>query len=486
MKSIQINVLAMAFLAGLVNISCKNDNRTMMIHNYYGNENSTSSDFTTVTGLDDDSLKNITDDASLMTMRSGFDNSNYLLDQSTRKAYYYVEAKADKYVAEGKRTPLNISIVIDHSGSMAGEKLKYAKKAAEYVVGKLSNDDFVSVVMYDSKVDVVASSQSASNRNDIMAKISGIRDAGGTNLSGGMMEGYTQVKSTFKKGYVNRVLLMSDGLANEGITSQDALQKIAKEYCTERGISISTFGIGLDYNENLMTGLAEFGCGNYYFIDDPEHIPSIFEKELNGMMNLVAANVKLSVKIPAGLSLDKAFGYKYELEGNTVIFNFRDVFSEETKAVLLRLNINDDAKASLAIESKLSFTCAVKEPRVDRVLTTENNLNPTSDRDAYAASINDKVKEQVVLFESNERLEEAMKAVDEGRYEKAREITTSNTTYLEENAKYVNKSAELQKQFKDNDDYNTKIKEVETMQESDKKMMQKSTKSMNYSTRKKK
>jgi len=398
-----------------------------------------------------------------------------------------LEAKAGKYVPEGKkRTPLNISVVIDHSGSMEGDKLLYAKKAAKFVVDKLSSDDYLSIVMYDSKVDVVVASGSVKDKAGMKSKIDAINDNSGTNLGGGLLEGYKQVKSTFKSGYVNRVLLMSDGLANEGIVSIEALQKIAKENCQEYSTSLSTFGIGLDFNENLMKGIAEYGCGNYYFIDDPEHIPTIFEKELNGLLNLVASDVKLSVRVPKGLQLEKAFGYKYDQVGDVVTVDFRDVFSEEIKAVLLKFTVLAGTNTDQTFVSELVYKNAMAANKDSKSFKIENVLRPTTDTTAYAKAVCEKVKEQVILFESNEALEQAMYETDQGNYDKARAITNSNADYLEKNKAYIDKSEELQIQTSTNSKYKEKLVNIESVGESEKKSIQKGSKSANYQSAKKK
>lgn len=438
-------------------------------------------------GIDTTGLLKKYDASSLMTFTSGVDNKYYLTDKEDSKAYLYLEAKAGKYVPEGKkRTPLNICVVIDHSGSMEGDKLLYAKKAAKFVVDKLTSDDFLSIVMYDSKVDVVLASASLKDKAGIKNKIDAINDNSGTNLGGGLLEGYKQVKSTFKSGFVNRVLLMSDGLANEGIVSIEALQKIAKENCQEYSTSLSTFGIGLDFNENLMKGIAEYGCGNYYFIDDPEHIPTIFEKELNGLFNLVASNVKLSVRVPKGMQLDKVFGYKYDQVGDVITVDFRDVFSEETKAVLVKFSILAGTNTEQKFLSELTYNNSMSQAKEAKNFKAENILFASVDTAAYAKAVCEKVMEQVVLFESNELLEQALIETDNGNYAKARAITTTNDAYLKSNAGVVSKSAELQQQSTNNTSYKDKIADIENATDAQKKSIQKSEKEMNYKSAKKK
>lgn len=420
-----------------------------------------------------------------LTFKTGLDNSKFLYNESGTVGYYYVEAKAREFSAQGEtRTPLNLSLVIDHSGSMEGDKLKHAKLAAQYVIDQLSSEDYVSIVQYDDVVEVVSTSNRVGDKQLLKRKIDAIQADGSTNLGGGMLEGYKQVKSTYKSGFVNRVLLLSDGLANVGITSVDELQRIAKTKNLEDGITISTFGLGLDYNENLMTNIAENGSGNYYFIKTPEEISKIFQKELNGLLNVVAQNATLTIDLPTGLALTKVFGYQFVQSGNRITINFRDIFSNETKAVLLKFAVQGNA-SGYDIASTLTFNDATTPDKAARRLDARDHLALAASIEDFGQSISATVKSQVVLFESNEKLEEAMREVDAGNYERARAITTDNDSYLQSNMDYVKESKELQTQMSSNAAYQSQISNVEEMGESDRKLMQKSAKVSNYDTRKK-
>ena len=422
-----------------------------------------------------------------ISLKTGLDHTTFLADGGSRTGYLYVETKAGKSERiDDKRTPLNLSIVIDRSGSMDGQKLRYAKEAAEFVVGQLSSEDYLSIVVYDDEVSIISSAAHVTNKEALRKQIRNIRTDGSTNLHGGMMEGYAQVKRNHSNGYVNRVLLLSDGLANAGITSQTELQQIAKTKSNEHGISISTFGIGNDFNENLMTGLSEYGSGNYYFIEEPGEIPTIFEKELKGLLAVVAQNAKLKIDLPSGVKLDKLFGYKYDQKGNQVTVNFRDVFSEETKAIMLRFTVEDANLAPFNFRTTLTYNDASDEAQQNLKLEKDDLLTKAAGIPDWERSEDEEIMAQAVLFESNDRLEEAMRLVDERDYDKARKTVKENEEYLRDNVKYVDKSEELQEQENTNTSYRDKIKNAEVMSESEMKSVQKSTKSYNYQTRKKK
>ncbi len=226
-----------------------------------------------------------------LTVSTAFENEYYT--HTNREGYFYLEVKANKFNSELHQSlPMNISLVIDRSGSMAGDKLLNAKKAAKYVVDQLGSNDYLSIITYDNSVEVLQNTTAVYNPSTIKNKIDRITDRGGTNLMGGALKGFEEVKKGFKPGYINRVLLLSDGLANEGITNPQEIVKIIRRQNAENGISISTFGVGNDYNEDLMTAMAENGTGNYYFIAHAENIAGIFEKELNGLKEVVAQNAK--------------------------------------------------------------------------------------------------------------------------------------------------------------------------------------------------
>lgn len=422
----------------------------------------------------------------LITFFAGLNNP-YFISGVENETYLYLEAKAAQYAppADKQRTPLNISLVIDRSGSMAGDKMEYVKRAANFVVDNLGSEDMFSIVIYDDAIETLIPSGRLENKTAVKNKINGLHSRGSTNLCGGMLEGYAQVKNTYKSGYVNRVLLLTDGLANQGVTDPERIMQIVRGKNLEEGITISTFGVGADFNENLLTGIAEYGSGNYYFISSPDAIPQIFEKELKGLLAVVAQNMQLTITLGQNAVVRQVFGYKYEQKGSTVTIAFRDVYSGETKAVLLKLAVPAGAPAMVTCTARLAYDDAT-DAYQHKILESSLEVTATADKAVFEKSYSERVLQQVTLFESNDMLERAMKAVDDGKYEEARGYVSRNDAYLQKQFEIITPSEELLKQETVNATYRQKIENVESMSEYEKKVMQKGEKSLNYEIRKKK
>lgn len=419
-----------------------------------------------------------------VTLSTSFENDYYT--PQNRNGFYYFELQADddENTLVANKTPLNISLVIDRSGSMAGTKMQNAKLAAKHVIDQLSSRDYISIVIYDSKVDVLQPAVRAYNKPAIKKIIDEIYDRGGTNLMGGAIKGYEEVQRNYRSDYINRVLLLSDGLANEGITEPSKIAKIVRDKDRELGISISTFGVGNDYNEDLMTDMAETGNGNYYFISDANMIASIFSRELNGLQRVIAQNTKVTVNIAPNVVIQKVYGAKYDQVGRTLSFNLRDLFAGDTKGVLIKYNITGGIQNDLTFNTQLNFTNKESETMIR--ISSNNTISYTNNENRYLEYFSEWVSTQVALYESNERLEIAMKEVDKGNYTEAKKIVEENKTYIKQKEHLVSKSPTLKAAQDNNESYNSKLDNVSSMEAEEVKYMQKDAKSTNYQIRNKK
>jgi Ca-activated chloride channel homolog len=414
-------------------------------------------------------------------------NSPYFVNQPDSSIFLYLEAKAIQHTAPaGQRLPLNIALVLDRSGSMSGEKLAYCKKAAQFVVDNLDASDRISIVIYESGVKVLLPATQVTNKEQIKRMIDGVMVAGGTCMSCGMLSGYDEVKKFFQQQHVNRVLLLTDGLANEGISAPRQLDSIANERATKDRITLSTFGVGADFDEKMLTDLAEYGIGNYYFIDKPENISPIFNKELKGLLEVVAQDASITLQLPAGVSLVKVYGYKYAQKGNTITIPFRDIFSEELKSVLVEVKLTTPAVAPLTFTSTFAFSDAVKNQKGLQLPSTVT-LQPTVDYAMVDKNYDDYVLQQVTIFKSNDLLEAAMDKADKGDFRGADSIVTQNAAYLHmqgTKVKTVTKAFTTQSSL--NTNYRAKLTEAKNMDTQTFKLYQKTNRSENYKGKKKK
>lgn len=429
--------------------------------------------------------KNVISTSGAISFSSGLENDFYEVDSVNKLIHFYLEAKLSRFLNDNAaRIPLNISIVIDRSGSMEGIKMGYAKKAAKGIIDQLKQDDIVSVVMYDTYVDTVQSPTNVIDKEKIKARIDKITPRASTNLWGGAEQGYQYVQKKYKPGFINRVLLISDGNANTGLTDSTLIHLKVQKYKDDNGISISTFGVGLDYNETLMTDMAETGAGNYYFIDAPDKMTNIFNNELKGLQNVAAQNAELKIKLPAGVKLLKSYPLISQQDGNEVIIKLRDLSSGETKASLFTFKIDDRINSTLKFVTALSFTDVTNGQQ--KTLTNENLLSPTRKADDYLTHFNKQVIQQTILYTANERLETAMNLMEKGDYKEAQKYLANNNAYLKANAIYVSNDGSLVRLDSINNNYSAQYLKAESVSKDSVKKIQKLNKAVNYRIRNKK
>ena len=193
-----------------------------------------------------------------------------------------------KQQGTAERLPLNMGVVLDRSGSMSGRPLDYVRQAAKFLVEQVGANDVLSLTVFDSQVDVVFPAQRVTNKDMLKQAVDSISTGGSTNLSGGLLRGYDEALKEGRSEQVNRVLLLTDGMANVGVVDPDMLAGKAGAML-RRGVSLSTVGVGLHFNEDLLIQLAEAGKGSYYYVREADEIPGVFASELQRLLSVVAA-----------------------------------------------------------------------------------------------------------------------------------------------------------------------------------------------------
>jgi Ca-activated chloride channel homolog len=244
----------------------------------------------------------------------------------------YVRAHIEAPAAPPRddRLPVTIAFVLDRSGSMSGGKLDLAKQAVLTAVRSLHSDDRFSVVVYDNVVDLLVPATAATKKAKAAAEeaLQPVEARGTTDLGGGWLLGCEQVAASLQEGDVARCLLMTDGLANVGITDPDELVRHARELAA-RGVATTTFGVGSDFDEVLLHDMAQAGNGNFYFIESAAQIADFVASEVGEALEVVAQDVVLHVDAPAGARVTSLDGRPTSHDGGHTTVALGPLVSEQ-------------------------------------------------------------------------------------------------------------------------------------------------------------
>ncbi len=238
----------------------------------------------------------------------------------------------------GARPAVNLSLVLDRSGSMAGTKMEKAKAAAVEALKRLGRDDIFSLVAYDSNVNTIVPAQKAKDIYEIIRTIEGIRPGGNTALFGGVSQGAAEIRKSLDKGYVHRMILLSDGLANVGPRMPSDLGRLGAGLVKEN-ISVTTVGVGTDYNEDLMAQLSQKSDGNTYFVESGLDLPRIFAAELGDVLNVVAKQVRVTVTLEKGVSPVRIIGREGRIRGNEIELYMNQLYGSQQKYGLIEVSL---------------------------------------------------------------------------------------------------------------------------------------------------
>ncbi|MEM6994278.1 MAG: VWA domain-containing protein [Myxococcota bacterium] len=234
--------------------------------------------------------------------------------------------------------PVNLSIVVDRSRSMEGQRMANALDAARGMVRRLRPGDSVSVVTYNSSTDVLVPSTVIDDRTrgDVLFSLRGVEARGHTCISCGLEAGITAMSR--RPGSVNRMLLLSDGEANFGVRDVDGFRRIA-ESARSSDIAISTVGVDVDYNERVMFAVAQASTGRHYFVENTASLPKIFDEELSSLVNTVVNDARVEVDLAPGVAVLEVLDRSFRQDGNRLIVPFGSFAAGEKKTLLVRLRV---------------------------------------------------------------------------------------------------------------------------------------------------
>lgn len=276
-------------------------------------------------------------DHPAVTIRARADR-HYIRPNDRSHRFVLVELTAPPATETRQRPPVNLAFVIDRSGSMSGQKLELAKRAVLEAIARLDDQDRFSVVAYDDQVQVVVERTPATGvaRRDAIDRLRDLGPGGSTNLSGGWFAGCEEVAARQDAAAINRVLLLTDGLANVGIKDPGELAVHAGEL-RARGITTTTFGVGNDFDEALLQAMADAGGGHFYYIADAAQIRDHIGSEVGETLQVVARDVALDVVSADGVSVEAISPQRTTTRGSRTAIAIGDLVAEQAVEVVLRL-----------------------------------------------------------------------------------------------------------------------------------------------------
>lgn len=312
------------------------------------------------------------------------------------------------------RPPLNLALVLDRSGSMRDEgKMDHVRQAAHMLIDRLGSDDILTIVTYNNRVQVPVSASRVTNRQKFHRIVDEIYADGRTFLSGGLEEGFKQARRQRRKGMVSRVILLSDGLANVGTTDIGKLRRRASSMY-EDGISVSTFGMGYDFDEDLLASMASGGGGSYYYISRPNDIVAALKREFNMVARTTASGVEIIIRPLEGTRFETAPGHSWKFEGSSAVIGLGDLSAGEARTLMARVNV---PTGRIGDQEVAQVTVRYKDPVTGKTVSESGgavSLSVVDDPRRHQESFDTSVQERKAVIESNVMMEEAARRVDEG------------------------------------------------------------------------
>ncbi len=351
---------------------------------------------------------------------------------SSETLYGTIDVAASEF--EGaRRPPLNVALVLDRSGSMHGAKITHVKQAARTIVDMLDPRDRLTIVSYGgtASVEIPSRPVESSNRARMKQAIETIEDAGGTNIAAGVRSGVEQLERHSTDETIDRVVLLSDGKPTIGPSSRSAFESLSRNTRRRDDITLTTMGVGLDYNEDLMAAMADTGGGHYYFIDRPAKAVSIFERELRGLTRTVARDASVVINLGEGVELAHLHGYPHRVRDGRVHVSLSDFEGRETKSILLELETNWESRGEhRAVRVALSYEDLTRQEPAHTSL--ELTSRATSDGKTLEDASHDEVISRVQQIEVAESLDRAMNAYQDGQPQRARQMLQRRRHALEQ------------------------------------------------------
>ena len=331
---------------------------------------------------------------------------------------------------EARRAPMNVALVIDRSGSMASQgRMENARRAAQMAVDRLGRDDILSVVSYDDRVEVEVPATKVTDAYRIKDKIGRLTPRGSTAIHAGLLAGAEEVRKFKSKDRVNRIILLSDGLANVGPSKPSDFVSLGRELASE-GLTVSTIGLGTGFNEDLMAGLARSADGGHVFVQESADLANFLAKEFDDALGIVGQQVEIIITLKDGVKPMRSLGRDAEIKDNRIIYRVGALFGGAEQVLLSELNVGSHSPASARDIASIEVAYVDTASGGQRSVSASAKASFEADRQASERSINPEVMKDVVTLQSRAARQEAINLRDAGKTEEAKRKFEQNADYV--------------------------------------------------------
>lgn len=362
---------------------------------------------------------------------AGLDRSA-ILSGSNQEHYLTITVRAPSDLGTSFRRPVDLAVVMDVSGSMSARgKIAYARQAAKVLAGSMRPGDTYSLVTFSDEAQTIIPATAVRHVGPIHAAIDRIQEGGSTNLYAGLTEGGVQARSARTLENVGRVVVLSDGKANVGRTDESSLSRLVGGLSAE-GISVSTVGLGVDFDEDRMARLADVGGGSYDFVDEPRQLQQVFTDELNRTSQVVARQTRLEVTLPPQVQGLEVLGWDAARTAEGWSIDIGDVHAGETRKIVARVRV-DAAAMQPGRGQHIALASADYVDMVDAQKATSTAAAKTFvTRDAsLVASAWDKKRAGLAREAlANKQLEQSARAYASGDVGRARNLASQSARTL--------------------------------------------------------
>jgi Ca-activated chloride channel family protein len=341
-----------------------------------------------------------------------------------RRVFAELSLTADAAEARGReRAPLALVVVLDTSGSMEGDKIDRAKEAVAGLVRDMRDDDEIALVRYASDSELMQPLARVGDvREALLARVRGLQAGGGTNIPPALARGLATLEDA-RAGRVKRIVLVSDGLDGSRVEAQATASR-----SFESGVTVSSLGVGLDFDGAYMGGVAQSGHGNFAFVKDAGALAAILRRELDETATTTLEGATARLRLPPQMTLVRAHGADARIDDGAVVLSLGALAAGAERRVVLELAVTAEAGEALGIEGTVAWRRVGGEAAEVRLARL--SLRGTSDAREAEASRDGAIFADATSVLASVRQLEATAAYEKGDTARAGAIIQENVVAL--------------------------------------------------------